>query len=94
MEICAEKIDYLVSEKEAEMMDLPEAVVDEIFERALRLQQRVYSAEYIKFFLRYKKLMSVFELYDQEKRKTVSNYHNLVRNHIKASGQHLGDSQP
>ena len=45
-------------------MDLPEAVIDEIFERALRLQQRVYSAEYIKFLLRYKKLMSVFELFD------------------------------
>ena len=37
--------------------------------------------------------MSVFELYDLEKRKTVSNYHNLVRNHIKAASQNLADSQ-
>lgn len=74
------------------MMDLPEAVIDEIFERALRLQQRVYSVEYIKFLLRYKKLMSVFELFDLEKRKSVSQYHNLVKNHIKANGLNLGDS--
>lgn len=83
MEICAERIDYLVAEKEAELMDLPEAVVDEIFERALRQQQRVYQADYIKFYLRYQKLMSVFELYELEKRKSVSGYHNLVRNHFK-----------
>lgn len=73
-------------------MDLPEAVIDEIFERALRLQQRVYSAEYIKFLLRYKKLMSVFELFDLEKRKSVSNYQNLVKNHIKATEQYAADS--
>ena len=48
--------------------------------------------EYIKFLLRYKKLMSVFELFDLEKRKSVSQYHNLVRNHIKAAGQNTGDS--
>ena len=44
------------------MMDLPETVIDEIFERALRLQQRVNSPDYIKFLLRYKKVTSAFEL--------------------------------
>lgn len=92
LEICADKVDFLVSEMETEMMELPEAVIDEIFERALRLQQRVYSVEYIKFLLRYKKLMSVFELFDLEKRKSVNQYHNLVKNHIKAAGQNTGDS--
>ena len=48
--------------------------------------------EYIKFLLRYKKLMSVFELFDLEKRKSVNQYHNLVKNHIKAAGQNTGDS--
>ena len=64
------------------MMDLPETVIDEIFERALRLQQRVNSPDYIKFLLRYKKVTSAFELLDLEKQKGVSNYENLVRNHL------------
>lgn len=37
IEVCASNIDYLIQEKEAEMMDLAETVVDEIFDRALKL---------------------------------------------------------
>ena len=38
IQICAENIDYLVREKDSELMDLPETVIDEILDRALKLQ--------------------------------------------------------
>ena len=31
-----EKIDFLIRDKEREMLDLPETIIDEIFERALK----------------------------------------------------------
>jgi hypothetical protein len=42
IEISAENIDFLIREKDIEMMDLPEAVINEIIERALKLQQKVH----------------------------------------------------
>jgi hypothetical protein len=44
------------------MIDLAESVVDEIFERALKLQQKLHSPNFIKFFLKYNKTMSIFDL--------------------------------
>ena len=38
IQICAENIDYLIREKDSELMDLPETVIDEILDRALKLQ--------------------------------------------------------
>lgn len=38
IQICAENIDFLVKEKDQEMMDLPDTVVDEILDRALKLR--------------------------------------------------------
>ena len=63
-------------------MDLPETVIDEIFKRSLKKQQRVHSPDYIKFLLRYKKIESVFELLELEKQKDISEYENLIRNHL------------
>jgi len=36
LDICSLKIDYLIREKEREMLDLPETIIDEILERALK----------------------------------------------------------
>lgn len=63
------------------MIDLPETVIDEIFERSLKAYQKVYCPDYVKFLMKSRKLTSVFDLFDKEKRKNLSAYKNLVRNH-------------
>jgi len=37
IQICAESIDFLVRDKDVELLEVPQTVVDEIFERALRI---------------------------------------------------------
>ena len=63
------------------MMDLPETIIDEILERSLKKFQKVYSPDYVKFLMKQRKFMSVFDLFDKEKRKTFCAYQNLIKNH-------------
>lgn len=69
------------------MLDLPQTVVDEIFERALKAHQRVYFPEAFKFLMRFHKLQSAFDLLDLERRKDVATYQTLVKNHLVAVDQ-------
>lgn len=57
------------------MIELPETVIYEIFERAFKIQQRVHAPDYIKFLLRYSKCASVFDYYEHTKSKVISSYH-------------------
>lgn len=36
LEICAKEVGYLLSEQVDEMIELPQAVVDEVFDRAIK----------------------------------------------------------
>ena len=74
------------------MMQLPESVIDEIFERGLKIQQRVSSPEYIKFLLRYKQLSSVFELQYQETSKVIGSYHQLVKSYLTNNIEEMNQS--
>lgn len=68
------------------MLDLPETVIDEIFDRAFKLQQRLHAPDYIKFLLRFSKLASIFDLYEHSKVKAVSSYHEIVKSYLIQSG--------
>ena len=70
IQICAESVEWLISEKEQEMLELPDTVIDEIFERAVKMRQQVYHPEYVRFLLRYKNMDSVFDYLVGEKEKT------------------------
>jgi hypothetical protein len=67
------------------MLELPQTVVDEIFERALKMHQKLVFPEAFKFLLRYHKAPSAFDLLDLERRKDVAAYQRLVQSHLGAT---------
>mmetsp|Transcript_34695 Transcript_34695/g.53208 ORF Transcript_34695/g.53208 Transcript_34695/m.53208 type:complete len:172 (+) Transcript_34695:1459-1974(+) len=87
MQLCAENFDFMLVQKEQELLNLPSRVVGEILDRALKIKQTVSSKEIVTFLKKFTKTSNEFDLLDNEKKTTLTNYFTLMRNTLLAGGQ-------
>lgn len=64
-------------------MSLPESVVEEIIERALKIRRSTEDNDLVKFMMKMKRMSSPFELLEFEKNRVIISYDKLV--HTKSS---------
>jgi hypothetical protein len=80
LEVTALNIDNILKQKERELMSLPESVVEEIIERAMKIQRSTDEPQLIRFLMKVKRVSSVFELLELEKQRVISTYEKLIVN--------------
>ena len=71
-------IDFLVKNKERDLLNLPDSVVEEIIERALKLRGSTEEPHLVNFLMRMKRLPSVFDLLEIETNRVVTTYEKIV----------------
>lgn len=57
---------------------MPESVVEEIIERALKIRRSTEDHELVKFLMKMKRINSPFDLLEFEKNRVISTYDKLV----------------
>ena len=75
-------MEYLVKNKDRDLLALPDSIVEEIVERALKLKRCTEDHSLVRFLIRLKKVQSVFDLLELEKLRVISTYEKLVQNKI------------
>lgn len=67
----ASNLDFIIKNNEKDILNLPDSVVEEIIERALKLYGKTEDNELVKFMMKMKKVVSPFDLLDQEKTRVI-----------------------
>eukprot|EP00347_Sterkiella_histriomuscorum_P019003 403343339 len=93
LDISAQNIDFIIKCKEKELLNLPDSVVEEIIERALKIQCRTEDNDLVKFMMKMKKVGSPFDLLDLEKTRIIQTYERLVQQKSAMSDPLLTASQ-
>ena len=75
-------MEFLVKNKDRDLLTLPDSIVEEIVERALKLKRCTEDHALVRFLIRLKKTSSVFELLELEKSRVTNTYEKLVQNKI------------
>ncbi len=60
------------------MLNLPDSVVEEIIERALKIDIKTEDHELIRFMMKMKRIQSPFDLLEAEKKRVITTYDKLV----------------
>jgi len=83
LEKAASNFDYIAKTQERAVLQLPDSVVEEIIERALKMRGRTEDTDLVRLMMRMKKVTSPFELLTLEKQRVTQTYEKLV--HTKSS---------
>ncbi|CDW77013.1 UNKNOWN [Stylonychia lemnae] len=78
LDVTAQNIDFIIKSQEKEILNLPDSVVEEIIERSLKICGKTEDNELVKFMMKMKKVVSPFDLLEQEKQRVITTYEKLV----------------
>ena len=65
----AQNLDFIIKNKEKDLLNLPDSVVEEVIERALKITGKTEDNDMVKFMMKMKKINSPFELLELEKNR-------------------------